>query len=65
MRIDFMANRICENCASTYAPTKPHQRWCSPDCQHEFRNAELRAARKLWKQSGKPSLEMIEQGESR
>jgi hypothetical protein len=49
-----MPTRICDNCAREYEPTYPRQRWCSADCREEYRNAELRAARKMWAQAGKP-----------
>jgi hypothetical protein len=64
MRMDLAPDRICEHCGEIYSPHHALQRWCSDDCRHEFRNAELRAARELWKREGKPTMEMIEQGES-
>jgi hypothetical protein len=54
LRIDLAPERICENCGREYGPTYPTQRWCSPECRGEYRNAELRAARRLWAQTGKP-----------
>jgi hypothetical protein len=51
---------VCENCGGEYLPEGERQRWCSPECRDEYRANELRAARKLWAQSGKPTLEMIE-----
>jgi hypothetical protein len=55
-----LPKRICENCGCEYWPIYPTQRWCNYICRNEYRNAEHRAARELWKQSGKPTLEMIE-----
>ena len=54
MRNRRMGYRVCENCAQEYLPTYPTQRWCGQDCKYEYRNAELRAARKMWQRSGKP-----------
>jgi hypothetical protein len=42
---------VCENCTQEYLATYPTQRWCCAECRDEYRNAELRAARKLWKQT--------------
>jgi len=53
-------SRDCENCGDRYVATYPTQRWCCADCREEFRNAELRAARLLWRKSGKPSLDTVE-----
>jgi hypothetical protein len=49
-----LPKRECENCGHDYWPTHPTQRWCSQWCREDFRNAELRAARKLWAAEGKP-----------
>jgi hypothetical protein len=50
---------ICENCNEPYWPTYPYQRFCNQFCREEFKNAELRAARRLWRQAGRPSLEKV------
>jgi hypothetical protein len=44
--------RVCDFCDQPYWPNHPTQRWCSPACREEFRNCELRAARKLWRKAG-------------
>jgi len=44
-------SRDCENCGQRYVATYPTQRWCCAECREEFRNAELRAARLLWRAS--------------
>jgi hypothetical protein len=56
-----MRTRVCENCGQEYLASYPTQRWCSAECREEYRNAELRAARRLWAKAGKPKLEVIEQ----
>jgi hypothetical protein len=58
-----LPKRICQNCGCEYWPIYPTQRWCNYICRNEYRNAELRAARELWKQSGK-TLEMIAEGDA-
>jgi len=55
-----MRTAICECCGEEYLTPNPLQRWCSQDCRYDFRNAELRAARLLWRKSGKPSLDAVE-----
>jgi hypothetical protein len=40
--------RVCENCGERYAEQRSDQRWCSEECRVEYRNAELKAARKLF-----------------
>jgi len=45
---------VCENCFREYLPERECQRWCAPECREEYRNAELRAARRLWREAGKP-----------
>jgi hypothetical protein len=52
---------VCENCFREYLPERERQRWCSPECRDTYRNAELRAARKLWVRAGRPKLEVVEQ----
>jgi hypothetical protein len=52
---------VCEHCFAEYLPERERQRWCSPECREEFRNAELRAARKLYARAGRPKLEEVEQ----
>jgi uncharacterized OB-fold protein len=49
-----LPKRVCQNCGREYWPTYPTQRWCHHTCRDEYRNAELRAARKLWAAQGKP-----------
>jgi len=44
--------RRCENCNREYLPAHPWQRWCGAWCRVEYRNAELRAARELWRREG-------------
>jgi hypothetical protein len=61
VRMDLAEDRICECCGRRYAPTYPTQRWCSPECRQDFRNAELQAARKLYARVGRPKLEIVEQ----
>jgi len=53
----------CQNCQREFLPFRVDQRWCSPECRIEYRNNELRAARKLYATEGKPSLEEIEKRE--
>jgi hypothetical protein len=51
---------ICEECGREYLAERYDQRWCDEWCREQFRNAELRAARKLyaqWKQSKRVSEE--------
>jgi rubredoxin len=56
-----MPTFICENCGLEYEPHYPSaQRWCGEFCRSEFRNAEARAARKVWRMAGKPKR-MIEE----
>jgi hypothetical protein len=47
-------DRICENCGREYWATNRTMRWCSPWCREEYRNAELRAARRMWAELGRP-----------
>jgi len=47
-------SRDCENCGERYVATYPTQRWCCAECREEFRNAELRAARLLWRKATTP-----------
>jgi methionyl-tRNA synthetase len=60
VRTDLAPDRHCENCGARYSPSHPHQRFCNPYCLQEFRNAELRAARRLWVKLGKPQ-ELLEE----
>ena len=64
MRMDLAAERTCENCGARYSPSHPHQRFCNPYCLQEFRNDELRAARRLYALAGRPKLEEVEGAES-
>jgi len=51
---------VCENCFRDYLPERERQRWCSPECREEYRNAELRAARRMWVEAGKPKAVLEE-----
>jgi hypothetical protein len=57
--------RICENCGDEYRSNYPLARWCCAECRVEFRNAELREARKLLAQSqaGKPRPDTLKHEE--
>jgi hypothetical protein len=45
--------RICENCGDEYQSNYPLARWCCAECRVEFRNAELRDARRLLAEANK------------
>jgi hypothetical protein len=60
VRLDLLPSRICEECGREYEPSHPAQRWCDPTCRDEYRAAELRAARKMWAQAGKPKAVLEE-----
>jgi hypothetical protein len=51
--------RGCEFCAREFEPVRRRQRFCSPECKQQFKNAELQAARKLYARAGRPTLEEI------
>jgi hypothetical protein len=55
---------VCENCGQDYLASYPTQRWCCAECRDEYRNAELRAARRVWAQAGKPKA-VLEQCRAR
>jgi hypothetical protein len=45
--------RICENCGEEYRSNYPLARWCCAECRVEFRNAELRDARRMLAEANK------------
>jgi hypothetical protein len=49
-----LIDRVCDYCHRQFWPSHPTQRWCNATCRELYRNAELRAARKLWAKAGKP-----------
>jgi hypothetical protein len=55
-----MQKPICAYCDEEFQSWRYDQRFCSPACRYEFKNRELKAARELWRGSGRPSLEEVE-----
>ena len=52
-----MRQIVCENCGRDFFSERPeYQRWCCEWCRKEYRAAEQRAARKLWREAGTQEL---------
>ena len=61
---DGRCKRECVYCGKAFRPRVPDQRYCRPSCRAEAKAAEGRAARRLWREAGRP-MQFEEQPEQR
>jgi len=47
----------CGYCGDLMPGARYGRRWCSADCRREGKAEEQRAARRLWRESGRPTFE--------
>lgn len=59
---DGQCKRPCAHCGKPFRPRVPDQRYCRPWCRAEAKAAEGGAARRLWREAGRP-MQFEEQAE--
>jgi hypothetical protein len=57
---DGGAKRVCRWCGERYRPLVPDQVYCRRHCRLEGKKADGRAARKVWREAGRPTERELE-----
>lgn len=57
---DGGAKRVCKWCGERYRPRVEEQVYCGRWCRMQAKAAEGRAARRVWRDAGRPSEEQLQ-----
>jgi hypothetical protein len=58
---DGRVKRRCDYCGAMFRPRVPSQRYCRLWCHNKDKAAEGRAARRVWRERGRPMFDEREQ----
>ena len=54
MNLSNKEREFCDCCGKRFAPQRPHQRFCSIDCNQKYQTAERRKAMAAWRKAHEP-----------